>query len=128
MNNPVQKFFSHVFKGDIQGALQFVHENAVFEAQGPSDVPIYGRYNGHEGVMKFLSILSGLFDTEDFKCFEWSDSENYVFGYGYMQHRVKKTGKLFKSEWAPVCKIENNLIISYKIFEDTAALQSAYKD
>ncbi|MCA1955713.1 nuclear transport factor 2 family protein [Zymomonas sp.] len=108
--------------------MQFVHENCVFEAQGPSDVPIYGQYNGHEGVIKFLSILSELFDTEDFKCLEWLDSKNYVFGYGYMQHRVKKTGKLFKSEWALVCKIENNLIISYKIFEDTAALQSAYKD
>ncbi|MFT8737397.1 MAG: nuclear transport factor 2 family protein [Zymomonas mobilis] len=126
MGNPVKNFFAHVFNGEITEALKSVQPDCVFEAQGPNNVPIYGIFKGHDGVKDFLSILSELFDTENFECRQWAEADNYVFSYGYMQHRVKKTNKVFKSEWALVCQTENGLIKSYKMFEDTAALQAAY--
>lgn len=126
MSNPVEKFFSHIGGGDASAALELVHENAVFEAQGPSSVPIYGVFKGREGVKRFLAILSELFDTEAFEFKKWAVVDNYVFAHGYMQHRVKKTGRAFQCEWALVCQVENGLITSYKMFEDTAALQAAY--
>ncbi|PZO36063.1 MAG: hypothetical protein DCF19_22405 [Pseudanabaena frigida] len=126
MSNPVEKFFSCVGNGDVTGALELVHEKGVFEAQGPSSVPIYGTFHGREGVKRFLTILSELFDTEAFRFDKWAEMDNYVFACGYMQHRVKKTGHVFQCEWALVCKVENGLIVSYKMFEDTAALQAAY--
>ena len=126
MSNPVEQFFSHFGSGDIESALKLVHPDAVFEAQGPSDVPIYGRFEGIEGARKFLTIASGMFDTEDFQFRKWATADAFVFAYGYMQHRVRKTGQLFKSEWALVCQVEDELIRSYKMFEDTAALAEAY--
>jgi len=126
MSNPVKKFFSSITNDDVITALQFVHENATFEAQGPSSIPIYGVFKGHDGVSRFLAILSELFDTEAFEFKKWVEMDDYVFAHGYMQHRVKKTGKVFKCEWALVCQVENGLITSYKMFEDTAALQAAY--
>lgn len=126
MSNPVKKFFSYARSGDTAAALEYVHENGTFEAQGPSSVPIYGVFKGHEGVARFLTILSELFDTEAFEFRKWAEVDNYVFAYGYMQHRVKKTDLVFKSEWALVCQVENGRITSYKMFEDTAALQAAY--
>ena len=126
MPNPVENFFSCVANGNSKAALDFVHANAVFEAQGPSSVPIYGSFKGHEGVERFLSILSELFETEAFEFKKWAALDNYVFAHGYMQHRVRKTDKAFQCEWALVCQVENGLITSYKMFEDTAALQAAY--
>ncbi|AEI38148.1 MAG: nuclear transport factor 2 family protein [Zymomonas mobilis subsp. pomaceae] len=126
MDNPVESFFLHVFRGEITESLKYVHENCVFEAPGPNNVPIYGVFNGHSGVRNFLAILSQLFETENFKCIKSAEVDNYIFSHGYMQHRVKKTNKIFKSEWVLVCQTENGLIKSYKMFEDTAALQAAY--
>lgn len=126
MLNPVQQFFSDLANQDIASALELVDEKAVFEAQGPESVPIYGRFEGKEGVKRFLSILSEMFETEAFEFYKWSQADNFVFAFGYMQHHVRKTGRIFKSEWALVCQLTGDRIISYKMFEDTAALQSAY--
>ncbi len=126
MSNPVKQFFVCIANKDITGALELVHENAVFEAQGPETVPIYGRFEGRDGVQRFLSILSEIFETEAFEFYKWGETDNFVFAFGYMQHHVRKTGKTFKCEWALVCQIKDNHISSYKMFEDTAALQSAY--
>jgi ketosteroid isomerase-like protein len=43
-----------------------------------------------------------------------------------MQHRVRPTGRTFKSEWALVVEARDGRILSWKIFEDTAAFQAAY--
>lgn len=126
MSNPVQHFFSCIANRDLIGALEFVDENAVFEAQGPEAVPIYGRFKGKEGVKRFVAILAEMFETEAFEIRKWSVTDEFVFAYGYMQHRVRKTGRVFKSEWALVCQVEGGRISSYKMFEDTAALQTAY--
>lgn len=126
MYNPVRDFFLAVAEQNIDRVLETVNDDVVFEAQGPASVPIYGRFEGKEGVRKFVNILSDLFDTEAFEIREWAFSENFVFAYGYLQHRVRKTDKLFKSEWSLVCQIKNERISSYKMFEDTAALESAY--
>ena len=43
-----------------------------------------------------------------------------------MQHRVKRTGRLFQSEWALYCILSDGKISHYRIFEDTASLAAAY--
>jgi ketosteroid isomerase-like protein len=126
MSNPVKTFFSLIGSGDAKAALELVGEDAVFEAQGPSSVPIYGVFEGRERVEHFLTVLSELFDTEAFEFKKWAEVDNYVFSHGYMRHRVKKTGRVFQCEWALVCQVQNGLITSYKMFEDTAALQTAH--
>lgn len=127
MPNVVATFFARASEGDVDGALECVQENVVFEAQGPDTVPIYGTFHGHDGVKRFLATLSEMFDTEAFEFRKWAVADNFVFAYGYMQHRVKKTGRVFKSEWALVCQLVDGRISSYKMFEDTAALAAAYK-
>jgi uncharacterized protein len=124
--NPVQQFFDCLSNQDLSGALEQVHDDTVFEAQGPSSVPIYGRFEGKDGVNRFLGILAEMFETEAFEIRQWSTTDEYVFAYGYMQHRVRKTGHVFKCEWALVCQLKDGRITSYKMFEDTAALQAAY--
>jgi len=110
----------------MTGALACVHENAVFEAQGPDSVPIYGTFEGHDGVKRFLTTLSELFDTQAFEIRQWATADAFVFAHGIMEHRVIQTGRVFQCEWALVCQVEDDLITSYKMFEDTAALQAAY--
>ena len=106
--------------------LESVHDDAVFQAPGPETVPIYNTFYGKEGVKEFVRILGELFDTEDFKIYIIAPYKDYIFAHGLMKHWVKATGKMFECEWALVCKIKDGKIISYKMFEDTSALEKAY--
>jgi len=124
--NPIVRFFAAMKSGDINAALAVVDNAAVFEAQGPATVPIYGRFVAHEGVKRFIAILAELFDTQVFEVRKAVEAEGFAFAYGYMQHRARKTGRIFKSEWALVCEIKDGKILTYKMFEDTAALIEAY--
>ncbi|NEP77446.1 MAG: nuclear transport factor 2 family protein [Okeania sp. SIO3B3] len=126
MDNPVAKFFAALKDKDLDRALSVVAEDVVFEAQGPNTVPIYGKFIGKKGVVEFISILGELFNTEAFEIYKLVAVDNYIFAHGYMQHRVKKTERIFKCEYALVCTSKNGLITSYKMFEDTAALSEAY--
>ena len=64
MYNPVEWFFMAIAEGNLTKALETVNDNVVFEAQGPKSVPIYGRFEGKEGVKKFVNTLSDLFSDE----------------------------------------------------------------
>jgi hypothetical protein len=37
--------------GGAEAALKLVTRDATFEAQGPQSVPIYGRFEGHDGAL-----------------------------------------------------------------------------
>jgi ketosteroid isomerase-like protein len=124
--NPIERFFGATKSGDISAVLAVVDKDAVFEAQGPATVPIYGRFIGHEGVKRFIATLRELFDTLAFEVRKAVEAEGFAFAFGYMQHRLRKTGRVFKSEWALVCEVKDGKILTYKMFEDTAALAAAY--
>ena len=124
----IERFFTIFSSQGIDAALELVSTDTVFEAQGPLFIPIYGRYQGHEGVRKFASILRDEFNTEKFEIRKSIENSEIAFAFGYMQHRVIKTEQVFCSEFAVYCQIRNNQISAYKMFEDTAALVSAYNN
>ena len=124
----IERFFGVLSSQGIDAALDLVTKDTVFEAQGPSSVPIYGCYQGHEGVRQFISVLQDEFDTEKFEVRESIETSEVAFAFGYMQHRVMKTNQVFCSEFALYCEIRNNQISAYKMFEDTAALFTAYSN
>ena len=97
---------------------------AILTAQ--SSVPIYGKVHGHDDARKFFATLRDLFHTEAFEVRSTLGNNQIAFGYGTMQQRVKRTGRLFKSEWALYCILSDGKTSHYQIFEDTAALATAY--
>jgi putative flavoprotein involved in K+ transport len=122
----VDDFFTALGSGNDEAALELVTPDATFEAQGPPGVPIYGRFEGREGVRCFIATLRELFDTERFDVRQSTQSDGLAFAYGYMQHRLRSTGRVFRSEWALYCEVREGRIRTYKMFEDTAALAAAY--
>ena len=123
----IERFFRVLYSQGIDSALNLVTTDTVFEAQGPASVPIYGVYQGHEGVRQFASILQNEFDTEKFEIRKSIENSEVAFAFGYMQHRIIQTNQVFCSEFALYCEVRNNQIAVYKMFEDTAGLSNAYK-
>jgi uncharacterized protein len=126
MNTIIDTFFTELGAGNEEAALELVTPDATFEAQGPSTVPIYGRVEGCDGVRRFIATLRDMFDTERFDVRRSAESDDVGFAYGYMQHRVRRTGQVFRSEWTLYCELRDGRIRTYKMFEDTAALAAAY--
>jgi 4-carboxymuconolactone decarboxylase len=126
-NTIIDEFFAALGCGGAEAALKLVAPDATFEAQGPPSVPIYGRFEGHDGVRRFIATLGELFDTERFEVRQSTQSGEFAFAYGFMQHCVRRTGQVFRSQWALYCEVRNGRIRTYKMFEDTAALAAAYK-
>ncbi|MEM8674027.1 MAG: nuclear transport factor 2 family protein [Cyanobacteria bacterium P01_G01_bin.67] len=124
----IERFFTILFTQGIDTALDLLTVDTIFEAQGPPSVPIYGRFQGHDGVRKFIGILQDLFDTEKFETRQSMEQAEIAFAYGYMQHRVIKTNRVFCSEFTIYCQIKDDRISTYKMFEDTAALAIAYSE
>jgi ketosteroid isomerase-like protein len=122
----IDRFFAALGSGSEETALKLVAPDATFEAQGPPSVPIYRRFEGHDGVRRFIATLRELFETERFEVRQSTQSGEIAFAYGYMQHRVRRTGHVFRSEWALYCELRDGRIRTYKMFEDTAALTAAY--
>jgi ketosteroid isomerase-like protein len=125
-NTILEDFFAALGGGGEEAVLELVTPDAAFEAQGPPSVPIYGRFDGHDGVRCFVATLRQFFDTERFEVRQSTQSDGLAFAYGYMRHRVRKTGEVFRSEWALYCEVREGRISTYKMFEDTAALAAAY--
>lgn len=127
MDNPVQQFFGALANRDMEAMLDAFTEDAVIFIQGPDSVPIYNKFEGKEGVRNFIETLGNLIEqSEAFEVRKWMASDNIVFAYGYLRHKIRRTQKIFSSDWALICELENNKIKIYRMLEDTAALVEAY--
>jgi ketosteroid isomerase-like protein len=91
----IDGFFAALDSRGAEAAVKLVTADATFEAQGPPSVPIYGRFEGHDGVRRFIATLRELFDTERFELRQSIQSGEIALAYGYMQRRVAE-------DWAGV--------------------------
>ena len=108
----IERFFRVLSSQGIDSALNLVTTDTVFDAQGPASIPIYGVYKGHDGVRQFVSILQNEFDTEKFEVRKSIENAEVAFAFGYMQHRIIQTDRVFCSEFA-VTKTKYAVFVGY---------------
>ena len=60
----IDHFFQCVVDGGIVGAIKIMTDDVKLEVQAPSNVSIYGKFHGHDGVRKFFATLRELLNTE----------------------------------------------------------------
>ena len=60
----VDHFFQCVVDGDTVGAIKIMTDDVKIEVQAPSNVSIYGKFHGHDGVREFFATLRELLNTE----------------------------------------------------------------
>lgn len=125
----IEQFFAAYSAGDMSGVESLVSEDASFVAVRTDNdprMPIYGTYEGLDGMKLFLQRLNDVFDTKSFVIEDALETATIGFASGYFRHEVRETGKLFESSWALRAKLENGKIVHYLFFEDTARLEAAF--
>jgi len=123
-------FLKSAKEGRYDDMNTYIDENAKYIAmkeESDAACPIYGAYIGFEGFKRLFESLKTSFDTQKFELYGITENEDTAMAHGYFEHKVRKTGKLFCSNWAMVSEFSNGKIIQCKFFEDTAALEEAFK-
>lgn len=124
----VKGFFAAFGKGDVDGVVAAFHPRAQIVAvrKAPrKDGGVYGAYSGQEGARAFVASLGGAFDTQAFAVDVVVGEGNVAFASGSFTHKLKSTGKLFSSDWALKCVVEEGRILEYHFYEDSAAYAEA---
>jgi 4-carboxymuconolactone decarboxylase len=117
-------------KIDEAKMLSFVDKNAQYVAikEKPSDKCfLYGTYEGHEGFKRLFANLKEAFETQKFEFQGIIEDGDKVMAHGYFEHKVRSTGKLFCSHWSLVAQFREGKIVHCRFFEDTAALEEAFR-
>jgi ketosteroid isomerase-like protein len=125
----VKGFFGAFGKGDVEGVVNSFHEKATIVAvrKGDRKGNHYGNYAGREGARAFVTVLGKTFDTQAFAVDHVIGEGNVAFASGSFTHKLKTTGKLFTSDWALKCIVENGKILEYHFYEDSEAFRDAGK-
>lgn len=112
--------------GDIQGILDALTDDVVWELPGPPEIPYAGSFNGKEGVADFFRILT---QTEDVQAFEphrfFADGDMVVVLGHYVAH-VQETRAVAHADWVHVFTFRNGKIAKWRDYLDTAKYARAY--
>lgn len=134
MSNPssadvVKGFFAAFGKGDVEGIVNSFHDKATIVAvrKGDRKGNHYGNYAGREGARAFVTVLGKTFDTQAFAVDHVIGEGNVAFASGSFTHKMKTTGKLFTSDWALKCIVQDGKILEYHFYEDSEAFRDAGK-
>ncbi len=126
MSSKIETFFASL--SDLEVAKTLITEDCQFfpvRDEHYSEVPIYGARRGRDGLEDFVQSLRNAFDTQSFHVDHVMETETEGAGFGRFEHRVKTTGKMFRSHWALQCAFEDGKMSVYRFYEDSAALEES---
>lgn len=123
----VEEFFRRAGSGASPEHMAEMVSDDVdwFVAGDTSVVPWIGRKTGRAGVAEFYRQLRSLVTSERFDVSEVVVQDDRAIALGYLESRVKSTGKLIRSEFAFDFTIRAGRIVRFRLFEDSFAVAHA---
>ncbi|MFW9331784.1 nuclear transport factor 2 family protein [Paenibacillus polymyxa] len=122
-------YFQALGSKQIDKVIELVHDEAKFiilKKEPSNRIPLYGTFHGKEGVRNYLNLLEEAEQIESFVLHKLIGNQEAACAWGNFRIKVNVTGKVFESDWAIVCEVEQEKIRFFQIFEDTAALEEAF--
>lgn len=88
-------------------------------------VPWIGKKKGRFGVASFYQQIRELLESVRFEINEILIKENRAVVLGYLESRVKSTGKLMQTEFAFDLTVKREQIVRFRMFEDSFTVSQA---
>ncbi len=124
----VAAFLDALGRGTHEEALGWLSEDVRWQAPGdPAVVPWAGVWSGREEVRRFLNLLTSETETEDFGITELLPTGDRVFAVGWFDYRFPTWGGRFADSFVMEFEVDDGLIVSYRIHEDSYGLARAYR-
>ncbi|MBA3320140.1 MAG: nuclear transport factor 2 family protein [Pyrinomonadaceae bacterium] len=122
----VESIFANFGRGDVPGVLAALAEDVEWLIPGPSIIPYAGLRRGHEEVAQFFMALGGAVEFEQFEPREFVAQGDTIIVLGFERGRVRATEKVFDNPWAMRFQLRRRRVVSFRSYEDTAAVAAAF--
>jgi ketosteroid isomerase-like protein len=111
-------------RGDVESILRQIQQGAVWRQS--KTLPWGGDYEGPEGAAQFFNKLNESMETVSFEARENIEHGDEVFSFGTYTARARKTGRTVTAEWMFRWRVQDDKIVSWNSYIDSAALLTAF--
>jgi len=122
----VQQAYQSIRTGDIPSFLNILAEDVLWILPDMANVPFAGTWQGREQVGQFFRRMVEVQDVVEFEPQEFIAKREMVVVLGHFTMRVKATGRLSRSQWVHVWKVDEGRIGYMREYVDTLAVSQAH--
>lgn len=125
----LQQMYAAFGRGDIDTLLANVTDDVTWGIDtAASEVPTYGVRSGREGVADFFATLAEYVDFKSFEPRNFAAAGDEVLVTVDYDFQFRKNGKGMPMAALHRFRIRDGKVSSFRGYEDTAAVRSAYAD
>ena len=123
-----QQFYGSLLTDFDTAVREYVSDAFVLENYLPAEIPFGGRYEGHEGLGRYLGELAAAIEMGPLDLKEWLASGNSVVVRGSESSTVLATGKRYAMDFVHWLEFdEDGRVVSMREYNDTAEMASAFR-
>lgn len=123
-----QEFYASLLTDFEATVRDCVSESFFLDNPLPEQIPFGGRYEGQEGLRRYLTEIATAIDMGPLAFEEWIQSGNTVVARGSESSLVRATGKRYTMRFVHWLEFDGDgKLASMWEFNDTAALLEAFR-
>ncbi len=123
----VRDIWAAIGEGDQQLVSKLLAEDIVWTIPEMPNVPFAGCWQGRQKVREFFDVVDAVQEVIEFAPKEIVAEGSKVVVLGHFANRIRKTGRISRSNWAQVWTVRNGQVVSMNEFVDTHAVISAFE-
>lgn len=123
----VRHYLDTFFEKNVDKTLACLTDDVAWKVQGAPGVPTIGERRGKEAVREWLALFPVHFEPLSFRIDALFENGDRVVVTGEVAHRIKSTGREFRSDFAALCTVRDGRIGAYDFIEDSYALWQAFQ-
>jgi len=121
----VQDVYKNFGERNVPGVLTHFDKNVVWMRPDAPEIPFCGTYNGHEGMIKFLTLVSQTIKMDSFVPSQFLSDGDTVVVTGEDSAHVISTGKSYTTNWVQVFVLKDKKIVQGRAYIDTLKIAKA---
>ena len=123
----VQDVYKNFGQRNVPGVLAHFDKNVVWMRPDASEIPFCGTYNGHEGMIKFLTLVSQTIKMTSFVPRQFLGNGDTVVVMGEDSANVVSTGKSYTTHWIQVFVLKDKKVVQGRAYIDTLQIAKAFQ-
>jgi ketosteroid isomerase-like protein len=123
----VQDVYKNFGEKNIAGILSHFDKEVVWERPGAPDIPFCGIFNGHDGMIKFLTLVSQNVKLDSFIPKQFLSEGDTVVVIGEDSAKAIPTGKSYTTDWIQVFFLKDKKIVRGRAYIDTLQIAKAFQ-
>lgn len=123
----VQQVYKYFGEKNVPAILSLFDKDVVWERPGAPDIPFSGTFNGHEGLIKFFTLVGQSVKISEFSPKEFLSNEDTVAVIGDDEAEVISTGKKYITHWIQTFTLKDGKVIHGRVYIDTLQIARAFQ-